>query len=492
MTNTSTEPRTGVPIRPLAVVGLVLVAINLRPTVTSLGPVLEEVRASLGMSAAVAGLLTSLPAVCFALVGSTAPLLARRWGTGGVIALGTTALALGLAVRPVAGGTASFLALTALALAGIALANVLLPVVVKQRFPHRVGAMTGLYSVALNLGASTAAAVTVPLTAGVFGGDWRLGLGVWAVIAAAALPAWIVLARDRTVPPAPATPVPFVTDSAAPLESATAASSAAPLESAKAAGSAASFESATAGGSAASLESATAANSTGSFQSATAAGGVRAERGGAADDLNGDEGAGPGPGEGSAPAGWQLRRQPIAWALAVYFGLQSTAAYVIMGWLPQIFRDAGLSARTAGLLFAVTALLGVPLSFALSALAGRLPRQSGVAVLIGLFGLAGYLGLWVDPAAAPWLWVVLLGVANCSFPLVLTMIALRGRDAATVARLSAFAQSTGYLLSVPGPIVVGVLYEHTGSWRIPLALMAFLMVPQMVAGVLAGRDRQIG
>src|SRR6188768_2714593 len=164
MTSTSTTSRPGAKIHPLAVVGLVLVAINLRPAVTSLGPVLEEVRASLGMSAAVAGLLTSVPAVCFALIGSTAPLLARRWGTAGVIALGTTALALGLAVRPFAGGTASFIALTALALAGIALANVLLPVVVKQRFPDRVGAMTGLYSVALNLGASTAAAVTVPLT----------------------------------------------------------------------------------------------------------------------------------------------------------------------------------------------------------------------------------------------------------------------------------------------------------------------------------------
>lgn len=422
MTSTSTEPRTGVKIRPLAVVGLVLVAVNLRPAVTSVGPVLEEVRAGLGMSAAVAGLLTSVPAVCFALVGSTAPLLARRWGTGGVIALGTTALALGLAVRPYAGGTGSFIASTALALAGIALANVLLPVVVKQRFPDRVGMMTGLYSVALNLGASTAAAITVPLTAGAFGGDWRLGLAVWAVIAAAALPAWILLARDRSAPRAPATPAPAA-------------------------------------------------------HGMPVTGPPKAHRTTAA----------------AASAGaLRLRREPIAWALAVYFGLQSTAAYVIMGWLPQIFRDAGLSARTAGLLFAVTALLGVPLSFVLSALAGRLPRQSGVAVLIGLFGLAGYVGLWADPAAAPWLWVVLLGVANCSFPLVLTMIALRGRDAATVGRLSAFAQSTGYLLSVPGPIVVGVLYEHTGSWRIPLAVMAFLTVPQMLAGVLAGRDRQIG
>ncbi|UQU64569.1 MFS transporter [Couchioplanes caeruleus] len=383
----------------LAVTALVLAAINLRPAVTSLGPVLEEVRASLGMSAAVAGLLTSVPAVCFALIGSTAPMLARRWGTGGAVAVGAVALVLGLAVRPFAGGTALFIALTALALAGIALANVLLPVVVKQRFPLKVGAMTGLYSVALNLGASTAAAVTVPLT-GVLGGDWRLGLGVWALVAAVAVPPWIMLARDR----------------------------------------------------------------------------VREDPQAAAD---------------VAPD-MRLRHQPVAWALAVYFGLQSTAAYVIMGWLPQVFRDAGLSASTAGLLFAVTSVLGVPLSFALSAVAGRLPRQSGIAVGTGLFGIAGYAGLWAAPAAAPWVWAVLLGVSNCAFPLALTMIALRGRNTAVVVRLSAFAQSTGYLLSIPGPIIVGALYQHSGSWRVPLVLMAVLMVPQMIAGFLAGRDRQIG
>jgi CP family cyanate transporter-like MFS transporter len=413
-------------IRILAVVGLVLTAINLRPAVTSLGPVLAEVRTALGMSAAVAGLLTSVPAVCFALIGATAPRLARRWGTGAVIAFGTTALAAGLAVRPYAGGTASFIALTAIALGGIALANVLLPVVVKERFPERVGAMTGLYSVALNLGASTAAAVTVPLT-GVFGGDWRLGLGVWAVVAATALPAWVILARKGG--------------------SSAAAAPASGVGAAAGAGAAASVE-----------------------------GGPAARHGAAA-------------GAGTA---LRLRREPVAWALAVYFGLQSTVAYVIMGWLPQIFRDAGISASTAGLLFAVTALLGVPLSFVLSAVAGRLPRQSGIAVGIGLFGLAGYAGLWVDPAAAPWVWAVLLGVANCSFPLVLTMIAMRGRDSATVVRLSGFAQSTGYLLSIPGPIVVGALYQQSGSWQVPLGLLAVLMVPQMIAGFLAGRDRQIG
>lgn len=90
------------------------------------------------------------------------------------------------------------------------------------------------------------------------------------------------------------------------------------------------------------------------------------------------------------------------------------------------------------------------------------------------------------------MWAVLLGVANCSFPLALTMIGLRGRNSATVVRLSAFAQSTGYLLSIPVPFLVGALYERTDGWRVPLVFLAVLMVAQLVAGVLAGRDRSVG
>ncbi|MBA4866102.1 MFS transporter [Streptomyces sp. PSKA54] len=387
-----------------------LAAVNLRPAVTSVGPVLEEARAGLGMSATAAGLLTSMPAVCFALVGFTAPRLARRFGPDTVLVTGMAAIAAGLALRPLSTNSALFVALSTLPLAGIAVANVLLPVVVKERFPHRVGAMTGFYSVALNVGASTAAAVTVPL-ARAFGGDWRVGLGAWSLLAAVAVPPWLFLARD----------------------------------------------------------------------------GNGRDPAGTANRLSAAE-----PSIRGSATHTHLTRSPTAWALAVYFGLQATAAYVIIGWLPQIFRDAGLSAETAGLLFAVTSVLGIPLSFALAAVAGGLRKQSGVAVTIGLFGLAGYAGLWAAPAAAPWLWACLLGVANCSFPLALTMIGMRGRDSATVIRLSAFAQSTGYLLSIPGPILVGALYEHSGGWQVPLVFMALLMLPQLAAGLVAGRDRQVG
>ncbi|MEU2794119.1 MFS transporter [Streptomyces sp. NPDC007100] len=399
--------RRGLPFLVLA--GLVLAALNLRPAITSLGPLMAEVRSGLGMSATVAGLLTSVPALCFAVFGFAAPRLARRFGPGAVVCAGLAVIAVGVVVRPFAGGTPGFLAATALALAGIAVGNVLLPVVIKTWFPDRVGPLTGLYSMSLALGTSLAAALTVPVTAAL-GGSWQAGLAVWAVVAVVAAPTWLVIVRGRRRTRVPG------------------AAQAAPD-------------------------------------------------------------AGPAPRD-PAP-GLRVTTSPTAWALAVFFGLQATAAYITMGWMAQIFRDAGVSAGAAGVLLAATMAVGVPLSFVLPRVAARMRHQGPLAVGLGMCGLAGYAGLWLAPAAGAWAWALLLGVSNCSFPLALTMIGMRARSADGVVRLSAFAQSAGYLISIPGPLLVATLYQHTGGWGAPIALMAGLMVPQMAVGVLAGRDRRV-
>ncbi|MDT3400492.1 MFS transporter, partial [Streptomyces sp. B1866] len=187
----------------------------------------------------------------------------------------------------------------------------------------------------------------------------------------------------------------------------------------------------------------------------------------------------------------RITRSPTAWAMAVFFGLQATGAYVAMGWMPQIFRDAGVSAGTAGLLLAVTMVIGVPLSFVVPPVAARLRHQGVLVVVLSSFGLAGYAGLLLAPAAGAWAWAVLLGISVCTFPLALTMIGMRARTGAGVIRLSAFAQSTGYLISIPGPLLVGAINQHTGGWDWPIALMMALMVPQVAAGVLAGRGRTV-
>ncbi|MET8485077.1 CynX/NimT family MFS transporter [Streptomyces tendae] len=394
----------------LLMLGIVLAAVNLRPAITSLGALLEEVRDGLGMSGSIAGLLTSVPPLCFAVFGVTAPRLARRFGPGAVVCAGMVAITAGLLIRPYAGGTGGFLAATALALMGIAVSNVLMPVIVKRYFPDRVGSMTGLYSMALAFGTSVAAAATVPLT-DALGGHWQPGLAVWAVLPALAVLPWIPFVRDRKAPTATAPSTP------------------------------------------------------------------------------------PGPGsQGEKPAEQaplRITRSRTAWALAVFFGLQATAAYITMGWMAQIFRDSGVSAGTAGLLLAVIMVMGVPLAFVIPRVATRLPHQGPIVVVLGVCGLAGYAGLYFAPVGGAWAWALLLGVSNCAFPLALTMVGMRARTGAGVAQLSAFAQSTGYLISIPGPLLVGVLYQHSGGWGLPIALMSALMVPQIVVGVLAGRNRTV-
>ena len=126
----------------------------------------------------------------------------------------------------------------------------------------------------------------------------------------------------------------------------------------------------------------------------------------------------------------RITRSRTAWALAVFFGLQATAAYITMGWMAQIFRDAGVPAGTAGLLLAVTMVMGVPLAFVIPRVATRLPHQGPIVVALGVCGLAGYAGLYLAPAAGAWVWAVLLGISNCAFPLALTMVGMRARTGA--------------------------------------------------------------
>ncbi|MEU5258189.1 MFS transporter [Amycolatopsis sp. NPDC021455] len=176
----------------LLAVAVVLTALNLRPAITGVGPMLAEMRADLGASVLWAGVLTTLPTLCFAGAGLAAPLLARRAGIGAAIAIALAALAAGLVLR-VLDGPVVVLGGTLVATAGIALINVLVPVVIKDSFPARIGVLTGVYTAGLQGGGALGSAVTPPL-GDAFGG-WRPALGSWAVLAVVALLAWILAAR---------------------------------------------------------------------------------------------------------------------------------------------------------------------------------------------------------------------------------------------------------------------------------------------------------
>lgn len=176
-------------------VALLALAFNLRPAAASVGPLVQEVEDGLGLSAASAGLLTSLPVLAFAAFGGLAPWLASRLGVHRLTALALVTTVAGLAWRATTASPSLFLLATVLSLAGMATANVLLPSLVKLHFPDRVGLVTSLYTTVLASGLALASVLTVPAARAL--GSWRWGLGVWAVAAAVAVLPWLgMLSHD--------------------------------------------------------------------------------------------------------------------------------------------------------------------------------------------------------------------------------------------------------------------------------------------------------
>ncbi|WP_322998203.1 MFS transporter [Castellaniella sp.] len=176
----------------LVAASLLLLAANLRPLFPSTAVLLPDIRLGLGLSAAAAGYLTTLPVLCMGLFAPLAPRCAQRIGVERTLLLVLLMITVGTALRGVLDTTGLFLG-TALGGAGIALGNVLLPSLVKRDFSDRVALMTGLYTMSLVGGAALAAAGTLPLAHHLPGG-WAGGLAIWAIPALLALLAWAPVA----------------------------------------------------------------------------------------------------------------------------------------------------------------------------------------------------------------------------------------------------------------------------------------------------------
>ena len=376
-----------------ACVAVVLLSVNLRPGASSVGPVLAEVRDGLGAGNAVAGALTGLPGLCFAVFGALAVAVARRVGTTTGILLGLVAVTAGLLLRAVAGSAGLFLALSTLALAGMAVGNVLGPAWIKQHGARNEVGLATIYGSGLVVGGSLGSLLTAPAAEAL--GGWRPALGIWGVAAALALPVWVWVS-------------------------------------------------------------------------------VRLARG-------------HGPVDDETPVGGRLTRSPSAVAMTVLFAVQAMHAYVQFGWLPQIYRDAGLSATYAGALQALLSGITIIGGLAMPTVIARSRSIAPHMVVFGALIVVGYLGLWLAPTTLPWLWAVLLGVAGFAFPTVIALITARTRHSAVTARLSGFVQPVGYLLAGLGPLGVGLLHEATGDWPLVLWLLAATAVPFTWAGLRVSR-----
>ncbi|WP_326767767.1 MFS transporter [Streptomyces sp. NBC_01591] len=372
----------------LTAIGIVLIALNLRLSISSTSALLEQLRAQLGFGPLVASMVPALPTLCFAAVGATSAMLARRVGTERAVLLALMVLTVGLAVRAVP-RTGALLAGTLLGAAGLALCNVLLPAVVKAHFPARVALLTGVYTTTMALGSAVAAAAAVPVADLL--GKPSLGLAAWALPAVLALVVWGLRP--------------------------------------------------------------------GSWRAAA----WRAD--------------------GGTVSAWSAGRTRFGLLVTAFFALQSLNSYAVIGWLPTVLSDHGMSSDRAGFMLGLALIVGVPSTFALMPLTRTAGRLRLAFVAVGVALMAGYLGLLCAPLALPVLWVVLTGFGLGAFPLVLAIIGASGRSAQETAALSTFSQSTGYLLASAGPFGIGLLRSATGGWVLPLVVLLALAALQLLVGL---------
>jgi CP family cyanate transporter-like MFS transporter len=383
----------------LILLGIIVIASNLRLSVSATGALLDQLGASLRLGSGVESFLTAVWPLAFAVGGFSGSWLARRFTAGTVISWALGVLAVGQVVHSFH-NTAALVFGSILAGLGIALANVLLPVIVRQYFPTRVGQVTGLYAMFLSGGAAFAALASVPVSDHLH--DVGAGLAVWVIPAVIGLAAWIGARPQRVAHPTnavTATPATHL-----------------PLR--------------------------------------------------------------------------QLAHHKLAWAMAALFGLQSMGAYVIMGWLPTVLSDSGMSAGKAGVVLSTIFFINIPINYAVPHLGARMKDQRPLLTGLTLASLAGFIGLIIAPGTLAWVWAVLFGFGMATFPLVLALFPARGGSAHGTAALSTFSQSIGYLLAAAVPIAFGLLHDVTGSWTGPLLLVVVATVLQGLVGLYVASARR--
>jgi CP family cyanate transporter-like MFS transporter len=379
----------------LVLLAVLLAGLNMRAMLTAMGPVLDGIRASLGLSASAAGLMVALPTLYFGVFGLFAPRLLRVFSMRSVLVGSLVVVAVGVGLRSVLGVFGMNAGLL-LASAGISVGMVLVPVVAKNAFPQRIGLVMSLYTMSFCLGASFGAGLVVPMSR-LPHSSWEWALAFWV------LPALIAAAVWHAVPPN------HLDIQAAPGEILT------------------------------------------------------------------------------PPKG--LFRDPLAWHVTLYMGLQSCIGQSLIAWLPVILIDRGLPATQAGAVMSVALLaqLGTNLAAPWLAMRGR-DQRAAITLMICMVG-AGTLATFQAPLSWIWLSAIVLGLGmGGTFSIAVSLLVLRSRSSRDATALSGMAQGVGYTVASVGPVLAGMLYEFTGTWNAVAVMLAGLCIVTWIMGMKAGRN----
>ncbi|NOU98684.1 CynX/NimT family MFS transporter [Paenibacillus planticolens] len=180
----------------LIILGIIVIAANLRAPLTSVGPLASLIRDNVHISNTLAGLITTVPLLAFALLSPFVPKLGRKYGVERVILIALIFLTVGIVIRSLSGAANLYVGTAILGFA-IAVCNVLLPSLIKRDFSNKIGAMTGVYSISMNLCGAIASGISVPLAVGA-GLKWQGALGIWGFLSFLSILCWLPQLKNRS------------------------------------------------------------------------------------------------------------------------------------------------------------------------------------------------------------------------------------------------------------------------------------------------------
>ena len=187
-----------------------------------------------------------------------------------------------------------------------------------------------------------------------------------------------------------------------------------------------------------------------------------------------------------------VHRHLLAWQVAAFMGLQSMIYYGTLSWLPTLFQDRGVSAAAAGGLLALMNAGNAVTAMLMPVLAQRARNQRVLVTVMVVATSGGLVGTLLAPTGSAVVWTLLLGLGQgASLGLGIFFTMARAPDAVSAASLSAFAQSTGYLVAAAGPLAVGFLHAATGGWTVPVLALLGVAAALQWSGWLAGRARTL-
>lgn len=388
----------------LLVIAILIIAVNLRPAITSVGPLIGTIRDDVGFANWNIALLTSLPLITFMFISPLAPKLANKLSSERTLMIGLLILVIGISLRSISVIFLLFFG-TFLIGFGIAICNVLLPSIIKDKLPHKVAIMTSLYTTMMALFATIASGVSIPLAVGAQLG-WQIALLVWIAPAFIAFVLWLIIVTKNNKQ----------------------------------------------------TKSKSLKN-------------VSKEK-------------------SSSRGIW---KEPLAWQVALFMGLQSLMFYVMISWLPEILQFYGMGKAGAGFMLSYFQFIGIPVSFVMPIIAIRLKTQRPIVLIANICFIIGLIILLISQSLAMMIFsTTLLGFASSTnFALALTFLSIRAKNAYESAELSGMAQSVGYCVAAFGPILLGLLFDLTQDWKYPLYVLIGIIFFIIFFGLYAGKNRYV-